>query len=53
MKKLKKRIFPIIMIMAILLNGFSFGLADPYKPVLGVVADEELQIVKAGEKIRI
>lgn len=50
MKKLKKRIFPIIMIMAILLNGFSFGLADPYKPVLGVVADEELQIVKAGEK---
>lgn len=50
MKKLKKRIFPIIMIMAILFNGFSFGLADPYKPVLGVVADEELQIVKAGEK---
>ena len=30
------------------LSTFSFGLTDPYKPIIGVVADDAVQVIKAG-----
>ena len=45
-----KKIMVMMMVLMLTLNSFSFAVSDPYKPVLGVVADGELQVVKAGEK---
>jgi hypothetical protein len=47
--KLRKPLV-MAMVLAIIFSTFSFGLADPYKPVLGVVAEDEVQVVKAGER---
>ncbi len=50
MKSNIRKITILIMVLMLALNTFSFAAADPYKPVLGVVADGTLQVVKAGVK---
>ncbi len=38
----------LTLVLAVVFSTFSFGLADPYKPVVGVIADDAVQVVKAG-----
>lgn len=40
----------LAMLCIISTMGFDFGFVDPSKPILGVVADDELQVVKANAK---
>ena len=52
MKTISKKI--LAMSLAILCTissmGLDFGLVDPAKPILGVVADDALQVIKANTK---
>ncbi len=43
-----KKILVLTLVLAVVFSTFSFGLADPYKPIIGVVSDDTLQVVKAG-----
>ena len=50
MSAIIKKISTLLMAFTIVFSSMSFGLNDPLKPILGVVADEEVQVVKAGER---
>ncbi len=45
-----KKTLVVTLVLAIVFSTFSFGLNDPYKPIIGVVADDAVQVVKAGVK---
>lgn len=45
-----KKIMTLMMALMIIFSTFSFGAVDPTQPVIGVVADDEVQVVKAGVK---
>lgn len=45
-----KKIMTLMMVLVLAVSSINITVADAYKPVIGVVADDTLQVVKAGEK---
>jgi len=44
------KIMSLVMMLMMIFSTFSFGAVDPLQPIIGVVADDEIQVVKAGIK---
>lgn len=50
MRNTVKKSISWVLIMIIALGSFSYAANDPSQPILGVLADEKVQVFKAGEK---
>ena len=50
MLKKSRKIMAMFTLLTLIVGSFSFAAYDPLKPVLGVVASDEIQVIKVGEK---
>lgn len=44
-----KKLYVCVMIIAVLASGMSFADVDPYKPLVGIEAGDEVQVIEAGK----
>lgn len=50
MLKKSRKMMALFTLLALVVGSLSFAAYDPLKPILGVVASEEIQVIKVGEK---
>ena len=50
MLKKSKKMMALFTLLALVVGSLSFAAYDPLKPILGLVASEEIQVIKVGEK---